>query len=73
VIENLNSRLRTYFALRRHLGPGYLQLLQFYLNHRPFPRSERPERKGKSPRELLTGQEHPHWLELLGHTRFQRN
>jgi hypothetical protein len=73
VIENLNSRLRTYFFLRRHLGPDYLQLLQFYLNHRPFPRSDRPERKGKSPRELLTGQEHPHWLELLGYTRFQRN
>lgn len=73
VIENLNSRLRTYFFLRRHLGPDYLQLLQFYLNHRPFPRSDRPERKGKSPRELLTGQKHPHWLELLGYTRFQRD
>jgi hypothetical protein len=73
VIENLNSRLRNYFFLRRHLGPDYLQLLQFYLNHRPFPRSDRPERKGKSPRELLTGQQHPHWLELLGFQRFERN
>jgi hypothetical protein len=73
VIENLNSRLRSYFFLRRHLGPDYLQLLQFYLNHRPFPRSDRPERKGKSPRELLTGQAHPHWLELLGFQRFERN
>jgi hypothetical protein len=27
-------------------------------------RWNRPERKGKSPRELLTGQKHPHWLEL---------
>jgi hypothetical protein len=73
VIENFNSRLRTYFSLRRHLGPDYLELLQFYINHRRFPRSDRPERKGKSARELLTGQEHPHWLELLGYTRFQRN
>jgi hypothetical protein len=73
VIENLNGRLRSYFSLRRHLGPGYLDLLRFFLNHRPFPRSDRPERKGKSPRELLTGQEHPHWLELLGYQRFQRN
>lgn len=73
VIENLNSRLRSYFFLRRHLGPDYLELLQFYLNHRRFPRSERAERTGKSPRELLTGEPHPHWLEMLGHQRFERN
>jgi hypothetical protein len=73
VIENLNSRLRTYFFLRRHLGPDYLALLQFFLNHRRFLRSERPERVGKSPAELLTGQTHPHWLEMLGYTRFSRN
>ena len=36
VIENLNSRLRSYFFLRRHLGPDYLALLQFFLNHRRF-------------------------------------
>jgi hypothetical protein len=73
VVENINGRLRSYFSLRRHLGSDYLELLQFYLNHRRFPRSDRPDRKGKSPRELLTGQEHPHWLELLGYQRFQRN
>jgi hypothetical protein len=73
VIENLNSRLRCYFFLRRHLGPDYLELLRFYLNHRRFPRSERPERVGKSPAELLTGQPQPHWLELLGYQRFERN
>ena len=66
VVENLNSRLRNYFFLRRHLGPGYLQLLQFSLNHRRFLRSEHPERVGHSPAELLSGQEHAHWLELLG-------
>ena len=73
VIENLNSRLRGYFFLRRHLGPDYLALLQFFLNHRRFLRSERPERVGKSPAELLTGKSHPHWLEMLGHARFSRN
>jgi hypothetical protein len=73
VIENLNSRLRNYFFLRRHLGADYLALLQFFLNHRRFLRSEHPERVGKSPAELLTGQSHPHWLELLGYTRFARN
>jgi hypothetical protein len=73
VVENLNSRLRSYFFLRRHLGNDYLSLLQFFLNHRRFPRSERLQRVGKSPAESLTGQSHPHWLEMLGHTRFSRN
>ncbi len=73
VIENLNSRLRSYFFLRRHLGPDYLTLLQFFLNHHRFLRSERPERVGKSPRELMTGHPHPHWLAMLGYVRFSRN
>jgi hypothetical protein len=73
VIENLNSRLRTYFFLRRQLGPDYLALLQFFLNHRRFLRSEHPERVGKSPAELLRGEAHPHWLELLGYQPFSRN
>lgn len=73
VVENLNSRLRSYFFLRRHLGRNYLELLQFFLNHRRFLRSERPERTDRSPRELLTGQAHRHWLELLGYQRFERN
>jgi hypothetical protein len=72
VVENLNGRLRGYFFLRRRLGPEYLGLLQFFLNHRRFARSERPERVGKSPAELLTGRPHAHWLELLGYTRFRR-
>jgi hypothetical protein len=66
LVENVNSRLRTYFTLRRHLGGSYLDLLRFFLNHRRFMRSRRAERHGKSPRELMTGQGHPHWLTLLG-------
>jgi hypothetical protein len=73
VVENLNSRLRNYFFLRRHLGNDYLALLQYFLNHRRYMRSEHPERAGKSPAELLTGESHPHWLEMLGYTRFSRN
>lgn len=72
LVENLNSRLRSYFFLRRHLGSDYLRLLQFFLNHRRLERSDRPERVGKTPAELLTGQSHPHWLELLGYRRFVR-
>jgi hypothetical protein len=72
LVENLNSRLRSYFFLRRHLGSDYLALLQFYLNHRRLERSDRPARVGKTPTELLTGQPHPHWLEMLGYTLFAR-
>lgn len=72
LVENLNSRLRSYFFLRRHLGTDYLALLQFYLNHRRLERSDRPHRQGKTPAELLSGQSHPHWLEMLGYTLFRR-
>jgi hypothetical protein len=73
LVENLNSRLRTYFFLRRQLGGDYLALLQFFLNHRRYMRSEAPGRVKKSPAELMTGEPHAHWLELLGYTRFSRN
>ena len=73
IVENLNSRLRSYFFLRREIGNDYLDLLRFFLNHRRFVRSKRSERVGKSPAELLNGQSHPHWLELLGFQRFHRN
>lgn len=66
LVENLNSRLRNYFTLRHQLGGEYLSLLQFFLNHRTFLRSRVPERVGKSPRQLMTGDAHPHWLTLLG-------
>jgi hypothetical protein len=72
LVENFNSRLRNYFFLRRQLGNNYLDLLRFFLNHRTFLRSEYPEREGKSPAELLTGESHPHWLELLGFNLFRR-
>ena len=35
--ESLNSRLRAYFTLRRHLGGTYLDLPRFFLNHRRAP------------------------------------
>jgi hypothetical protein len=72
LVENVNSRLRTYFFLRRQLGPDYLELLRFFLNHRRLPRSERDERVGKSPAELLSGYEHAHWLQLLGYQPYRR-
>ena len=71
IVENLNGRLRGYFFPRRHIGPEYLDPPRFFLNHRPFMRGDRPERVGKTPTELLTGEAHAHWLELLGYRRFQ--
>ncbi len=59
MVENLNSRLRSYFFLRRHLGNDYLSLLQFFLNHRRYVRSEHSDRVDHSPTELLTGESHP--------------
>jgi hypothetical protein len=43
-VENLNSRLRNWLTLRRHLngGKAWLGLLQFFFNHRRFMRS-RPQ------------------------------
>lgn len=73
MVENLNGRLRNYFFLRRQLGDDYLSLLQFYLNHQKYKRSAHKERVGKSPKELLTGDKHPHWLELLGYSLFKRS
>ncbi|MDJ0598734.1 MAG: hypothetical protein QNJ37_07850 [Crocosphaera sp.] len=72
LVENLNSRLRNYFHLRKHLGADYLELLQFFLNHRTFIESRKPERVGKSAAELMTGAKHPHWLEMLGFEMFKQ-
>jgi hypothetical protein len=72
LVENLNSRLRNYFTLRRHLGNDYLEILRFFLNHRRFMRSEYQERVGHSPAELLTGEMHKHWLEMLGFDLFKQ-
>jgi hypothetical protein len=62
LVENLNSRWRSCFCWRRQLGPDYLELLKFFLNHRRLQRSEHAARVGQSPAELLSGQEHSHWL-----------
>jgi len=70
--ENYNSRLRSYFSLRRQVGPQYLDLLRFFLNHRRYPRSRVKSRVGRSPAEILKGEPLPHWLEQLGFTLLRR-
>jgi len=69
MVENLNGRLRSHFFLWRRTSRPYLELLRFYLNHRPYLRSLHANRVGKSPYELLSGRTHPFWLDLLASHR----
>jgi hypothetical protein len=73
LVENLNSRLRCYFFLWRRVSRPYLELLRFYFNHRRFARSRCSQRVGQSPYQLLSGSDHPHWLEMLGYPLLHRN
>jgi hypothetical protein len=72
MVENINSRLRRYFFIRRTLGSDYLELLRFFLNNRRYPRSRKESRVKKSPAEILGGQPQPNWLELLGFKPFRK-
>lgn len=72
LVESVNSLLRNYFFLRREIGHGYLELLQFYINHRVLSRSDRSHRVGKTPREVLTGETHANWLDILGFPKVKR-
>lgn len=67
IVENINSQIRPYLFLKRVLKGKFLDLLQFYLNTRKYLKSRVKERKGKSPLELLTGNEHGNWLAILGY------
>ena len=72
MVENFNTRLRPYLDKRKFISQKMLALIQFYLNHRPFPRSQHARLKHKSPAEALTGQPHKPWLEMLGFELVQR-
>jgi len=71
-VENLNGRTKSYLHNRKECSQSFLNLLRFYFNHTPFRRSYRESRVGKSPTEILTGNKHAHWLEMLGYARFKR-
>lgn len=72
MVENSNGQVRRHITFRQEIGHGYLDLLRFYLNHKPIDRSTREHRHKKTPAEILSGKPHPHWLELLGYERFKR-
>lgn len=67
IVENINSQIRPYLLLKRTLKGKFLDLLQFYLNARKYLNSRVKEREGKSPLELLTGNDYGNWLDILGY------
>jgi hypothetical protein len=63
------SQLRTKLGTRFHILSDAVALVMAQTprsNHRRLMRSQRAEQTGHSPRELLTGESHSHWLTLLG-------
>jgi hypothetical protein len=66
MVENLNSRVRPYLDERKFVSQKILNLVQFYLNHKPFMRSTHKRLVNKSPAEAMTGKPHQPWLEMLG-------
>lgn len=72
MVENLNSRVRPYLDERKSVSQKILNLIQFYLNHKPFMRSKHERLVDKTPAESLTGKLHKPWLEMLGFELFKR-
>ena len=71
MVENFNSRLAPYLDERKSFKNERLSLIQFGLNHKPFMRSEHDYLVGKNPAQVMSGKDHPHWLEMLGFTTFR--
>jgi hypothetical protein len=72
MVENLHSRLRPYLAEQKTVTQKIIGLLQFYLNHKPFMRSQHERLKNKTPAEAMTGKPHFPWLEMLGFASFKQ-
>jgi hypothetical protein len=67
IVECINSLIRPYINLKKSVPAKFFSLIQFYFNTRKYRRSDRRERVGKSPIELLTGKEYADPLTLLGY------
>ena len=65
LVENLNGRLRPYMNLKRMVPKKFLTLLKVYFNTKKYRRSRKAERVGKSPLELLTGQKHKDFYDIV--------
>ena len=66
MVENFHSRLKPYLDERNIVTQKHLSLIQFYLNHKPFMRSQHKSFVNKTPAEIFTGKAHNSWLEMLG-------
>ena len=62
-IENLHSVLRPYIVVHKRVSQGFLDLFRFYWNARTRRWGRHKE---TSALELLTGNKHEHWLDMLG-------
>jgi hypothetical protein len=65
MVENFHSRLHPYLAENKIVTQKILDLIRFYLNHKPFMRSAHTQLIGKTPAEAFTGKVHKPWLEML--------
>lgn len=72
MVENFNSRLRPYLSENKEITQKTLNLVRFYLNHKPFMRSHHNHLVNKTPAEAMTGTAHKSWLEMLGFSSFKR-
>ena len=62
-VQNINSILRPFLnSVKNQITQEALNLFMFYHNHRIFKHGKR---KGTSPMQILSGQQHEHWLDLL--------
>jgi len=67
LVENLNGRIRVFIEVKRVIPTRFFVLLKVFYNTRRYRRSRYPERKGKSPLELLTKTSQPDFLAALGY------
>lgn len=65
LVENVNSRLRPYMNIKKHVSSKFYSLIQLYLNTKKYRRSRIASRVGRSPVEILTGEHWPEFIELL--------
>ena len=64
LVETINSIVRSYLnTTRNHISQNFLNLIMFYHNNRRYVDGKR---KGKTPLEILTGNEQEkNWIQLL--------
>ena len=65
MVENVNSRLRVYMNIKKHVSSNFYSLVQLHLNTKKYRRSRVKSRKGCSPVELLTGETWPELIDLF--------